>query len=130
MPARRLHLPLLALTALMAVCGVVNAALAIVAPVEIVGTNGWFKPLKFSISIAIFAATIALILDTIGQTAGRRFRWLWWLGTVIAALLLVEQVIIMGFELVDQPIAPKVILVDGDNRFVRDLTETPLTPVA
>ena len=41
-----------------------------------------------------------------------------------------EQIIIMGFELVEQPIAPQVILVDADNRFVRDLTETPLTPVA
>jgi aspartate 1-decarboxylase len=41
-----------------------------------------------------------------------------------------EEIIIMGFELVDQPISPQVILVDAQNRFVRDLTETPLTPVA
>ncbi|MGO4716844.1 aspartate 1-decarboxylase [Bradyrhizobium sp. 2TAF24] len=41
-----------------------------------------------------------------------------------------EEIIIMGFELVEQPIVPKVILVDRQNRFVRDLTETPLTPVA
>jgi len=36
-----------------------------------------------------------------------------------------EQVIIMGFELTDVPITPKVILVDGDNRFVRWLAEAP-----
>jgi aspartate 1-decarboxylase len=36
-----------------------------------------------------------------------------------------EQVIIMGFELTDVPIAPKVILVDRDNRFVRWLAEAP-----
>ncbi len=34
-----------------------------------------------------------------------------------------DQIIIMGFELVQAPIEPKVILVDGDNRFIRDLTE-------
>ena len=32
-----------------------------------------------------------------------------------------EQIIIMGFELTDQPITPKVILVDEANRFVRYL---------
>jgi len=38
-----------------------------------------------------------------------------------------EQIIIMGFELADKPIAPKVILVDARNRFVRDLAEKPST---
>ncbi|HEX2994361.1 MAG TPA: aspartate 1-decarboxylase [Anaerolineales bacterium] len=33
-----------------------------------------------------------------------------------------EQIIIMGFELTDQPISPKIILVDGQNRFLRDLS--------
>ena len=32
-----------------------------------------------------------------------------------------EQIIIMGFELTDQPLTPKVILVDQHNRFVREL---------
>jgi aspartate 1-decarboxylase len=32
-----------------------------------------------------------------------------------------EEIIIMGFELTDQPIQPKVILVDPYNRFVRYL---------
>jgi aspartate 1-decarboxylase len=40
-----------------------------------------------------------------------------------------EQVIVMGFELADQPITPKVILVDAANRYLRDLTETPSTLV-
>lgn len=34
-----------------------------------------------------------------------------------------EEVVIMGFELTTQPIDPKVILVDENNRFARDLTE-------
>ncbi len=40
-----------------------------------------------------------------------------------------EQIIIMGFELCSQPIAPKVILVDSRNRFVRFLSEAPATAV-
>lgn len=36
-----------------------------------------------------------------------------------------EEVVIMGFEITDQPIKPKVILVDAENRFLSDLTETP-----
>lgn len=34
-----------------------------------------------------------------------------------------EEVVIMGFELTEQPVRPKVILVDAGNRFVRDLIE-------
>src|SRR5512139_4310619 len=33
-----------------------------------------------------------------------------------------EQIIIMGFELMDEPISPKIILVDEQNRFVRYLS--------
>jgi aspartate 1-decarboxylase len=36
-----------------------------------------------------------------------------------------EQIIIMGFELSSTPIAPSVILVDQQNRFVRWLSEAP-----
>jgi len=32
-----------------------------------------------------------------------------------------EEIIVMGFELVEQPILPRIILVDRANRFVRDL---------
>ncbi|MCC6201860.1 MAG: aspartate 1-decarboxylase [Gammaproteobacteria bacterium] len=32
-----------------------------------------------------------------------------------------EEIIVMGFELVTQPLDPKVVLVDGSNRFVRYL---------
>lgn len=34
-----------------------------------------------------------------------------------------EEVIIIGFELTDQPITPKAILVDKNNRYVRDLAK-------
>jgi aspartate 1-decarboxylase len=36
-----------------------------------------------------------------------------------------EEIIVMGFELTDKPISPKVILVDRNNRFVRWLAEKP-----
>ena len=41
-----------------------------------------------------------------------------------------EEIIIMGFELTDRPVTPRVVLVDKQNRFVRYLTEEPsLLPV-
>jgi aspartate 1-decarboxylase len=41
-----------------------------------------------------------------------------------------EEIIIMGFELTDRPVTPRVVLVDRQNRFVRYLTEEPsLLPV-
>jgi aspartate 1-decarboxylase len=36
-----------------------------------------------------------------------------------------EEIIVMGFELVEEPVQPAVILVDRDNRFVRRLAEAP-----
>lgn len=41
-----------------------------------------------------------------------------------------EEIIVMGFELADQPLQPKTILVDGRNRWVADLTEQPRVCVA
>lgn len=32
-----------------------------------------------------------------------------------------EEIIVMGFELSDQPVEPRLILVDAHNRYVRDL---------
>ena len=40
-----------------------------------------------------------------------------------------EEIVIMGFEMTDQPIQPKVILVDENNRFVRNLSEEPQSTV-
>lgn len=34
-----------------------------------------------------------------------------------------EEIIIMGFELSDKPLQPQVILVDQNNKFLRDLSE-------
>jgi aspartate 1-decarboxylase len=40
-----------------------------------------------------------------------------------------EEIIVMGFELADAPLRPQVILVDRDNRYVRDLVDRPNTTV-
>jgi aspartate 1-decarboxylase len=40
-----------------------------------------------------------------------------------------EEIIIMGFELADEPLEPMVILVDTENRFVRELHEGVATAV-
>lgn len=32
-----------------------------------------------------------------------------------------EEIIIMGFELADEPVEPKLVLVDRENRFVREM---------
>jgi hypothetical protein len=89
-PANR---PLMALAALMAVTAVVVAVLAVVDPVQIVGRNGWLKPLKFAISIGLYAVTIAWLLDRLPerrQRVGRIGAW------VVTTALVVEMVVIVG----------------------------------
>lgn len=86
------HRPLIGLALVMAVLSVVTAVLAIIDPREILGQNTWFKPLKFALSIGIYAVTLAWL---IGQV--RRLRRIAdALGTVTTVALVVEIVIIVG----------------------------------
>lgn len=39
-----------------------------------------------------------------------------------------DEIIIMAFEYADEPVVPRAILVDAENRYVRDLAEPELTP--
>ena len=88
----RWHRPLIGLAAVMAVLTVATGVLAIADPREILGQNAWFKPLKFVLSTAIYAVTLAWL---IGQV--RRFRRAAEvLGTITAVALLVEIVVITG----------------------------------
>jgi hypothetical protein len=89
-PANR---PLMALAALMAGTAVVVAALALVDPVQITGRNGWYKPLKFALSIGLYAVTLAWLVDRLPsrrQRLGRIGAW------VVTVGLLIEMVIIVG----------------------------------
>jgi hypothetical protein len=88
----RWHRPLLWLAALMGVLTLVTVVLSVVDPSPVTGHNAWFKPLKFAVSIAIYALTLAWL---IGQV--RRFRRLADIaGTVTVIALLIEMVIIVG----------------------------------
>ena len=84
---------LLAVAAVMAATAVVTTVLAIVDPVQIVGRNGWLKPLKFSISIAVYALTIAWLLTLLPERRQRLGRGIAW---VIAAAMAVEMAAIVG----------------------------------
>lgn len=86
------HRPLLVLAVLMAVCAAATALLSLLDPREVLGQNLWFKPLKFSLSIAIYALALSWL---IGQV--RRFRRAAVVGgTITAGALALEQVIIIG----------------------------------
>lgn len=86
------HRPLLATAAAMVVLALVTGVLAVVDPREVLGQNVWFKPLKFSLSIAVYTISMAWVLGI----ARRRRRLLSVLGTVIVATMVVEMVIIVG----------------------------------
>lgn len=88
----RWHRPLLVLAAGMIALGVVCGLLALMDPREILGQNAWFKPLKFSLSIAIYALTLAWLI-------GQLHRWRRAAvvgGTVVVVALVAEMVIIVG----------------------------------
>ena len=88
----RWHRPLLAVAALMAVLTLVCVVLVLADPREILGQNGWFKPLKFAISIGIYCVSLAWLIGQLGRH--RRLGQV--AGTLTAGALLVEIVIIAG----------------------------------
>ena len=88
----RWHRPLLWLAAGMGLLAVAATVGAIVDPREVLGTNLWFKPLKFAISIAIYAVSLSWLLSLLQ----RRRRFFWALGTVSVVGLVAEIIIIVG----------------------------------
>ncbi|PRY12609.1 hypothetical protein [Kineococcus rhizosphaerae] len=62
----RWNRPLLGLAAATAVLSVVVAVLAVVDPHPVLGQDAWFKPLKFSLSIGIYALTMAWLVGLPG----------------------------------------------------------------
>jgi hypothetical protein len=90
--AGRPHRPLRLLALAMAVSTLGCLAGLLVDHRELVGLDVWDKPLKFSISVLIYAVTWSWLIDRL-----RRFRRLaWWAGTIAAAGLAGEMVIIIG----------------------------------
>ena len=54
------------------------------------GEPVWLKPMKFSVSVGIYAVTLAWLLSLLRHRFARRF------GTVTTAVLVIEMVIIIG----------------------------------
>ncbi len=84
--ARRGHPGLYWLAAGMAALALVTAGLAVVDQRTLVGAPLWFKPMKFSISIALFALALAWMLGQLRERAHaphrlgdrrRASRWRW-----------------------------------------------------
>ncbi|GGH48804.1 hypothetical protein [Microbacterium album] len=88
----RWHRPLVGLALAMAALTIVTAVLAIVDPREILGQNAWFKPMKFALSIGLYALTLAWLIAQVR----RRRRLADALGTVAVVGLVIEIVIIAG----------------------------------
>ncbi|MEI5582378.1 MULTISPECIES: hypothetical protein [unclassified Agromyces] len=87
------HRPLLALAAVMIALAVGSIVGLVGDDRTLLGQPIWAKPLKFSLSIAIYAVTLAWL---IGLTRGRLRRASWWAGTISAIALVVEMVVIVG----------------------------------
>ncbi len=92
MTIRLWHRPLVLLAAAMTALALVCAVGLAVDDRVLVGAPIWLKPFKFSVSIAIYSVTLAWMLS-LGRTAPR---WVWWLGTTIAAANVIEMVVIVG----------------------------------
>jgi hypothetical protein len=77
--------------AVMVVCTLVCVAGVILDPRQILGAPAWLKPLKFSLSILVYATTWAWLLAHLPRW--QRIAHL--VGTVIAVALIIEQVLII-----------------------------------
>ncbi|WYW17024.1 hypothetical protein LCL61_15850 [Amycolatopsis coloradensis] len=76
-----LHRPLMILAAAMAVLGVIALGGLVFDDRSLVNAPIWLKPLKFTISVGLYAVTLAWLIGQL--TRGKRLGW--WLGTVFAA---------------------------------------------
>jgi hypothetical protein len=88
----RWNRPLLGLAVVMALTSLVALVLAVADPREVLGQNAWFKPLKFSLSIAIYAVTMAWL---VGLPGLRRPRIASAAAFVTVVALVIEMVVIV-----------------------------------
>jgi hypothetical protein len=86
------HRPLVAFTTVMCLWAVVCLVGLILDPRTLAGDPIWAKPLKFSISLALYAITLAWMLSMVQRSVLRRIGW--WAGTIGAAASLLEIVVI------------------------------------
>lgn len=96
-PAIHWHRPLRWLGLSMAVLALFCTVAVFVDHRQLLGVDLWEKPLKFAISTAVYSITWSWLIPQLGRAR----RLAWWAGTVSAALLLVELVIITGAAAAD-----------------------------
>jgi len=85
------HRPLMLLSGAMAVTAVVSLLGLAVDDRVLVGSPIWLKPLKFSVSLAVYGLTWAWLMSL----GPRPSRLLWWAGTTIAVASAVEMVVLL-----------------------------------
>ena len=88
----RAHRPLFLLAAVMAATATVALVGLFLDDRTITGLPLWDKPLKFAVSVGIYALTFGWLIGQLRR--GRRVAW--WAGTVAAVFLAVEMVIVVG----------------------------------
>ncbi|GII90360.1 hypothetical protein [Sinosporangium siamense] len=89
--ALKWHRPLMIFTLAMVVLAVATTIGLFVDDRQLDGAPIWAKPLKFSVSLAVYAFTWGWLFSL--STRARRTRW--WLGTVLAAAGVIEIAIIV-----------------------------------
>lgn len=89
---RAWHRPLVAFAAVMCAWAVMCLVGLVVDPRTLAADPIWAKPLKFSISLALYAVTLAWMLSLVQRPVLRRIGW--WAGTVGAGASLLEIVVI------------------------------------
>ena len=93
---RTWHRPLLVSAAIMLGIAVVVTVLLFIDPREVTGMPLWAKPLKFAISIAVYCFTLAWLISLL--TVAKRTGWI--AGTIAAAGVVIEMVVIVGYAAV------------------------------
>lgn len=87
----RWHPPLMVFSLLMTAVVVVSTIGLVVDDRILVGSPIWFKPFKFSVSLALYGVTLAWMLTFVTRLR----RTAWWAGTLIATTLTVEMGVIV-----------------------------------
>ncbi len=95
------HRPLLILATAMGGLAVLNVAGVLLDPREVTNAEVWLKPLKFALSIGIYALTLAWLIGRL-PSGSRITRIAHVAGTISAVALAIELVIIDGFALVGE----------------------------
>jgi len=89
---RTWHRPLIWLAVLMTGTFLLSTGGLLFDDRTLLGEPIWLKPFKFSVSIAIYAVTLAWLVSLLSR--GRRVAW--WMGTITSAALVIEMAVMVA----------------------------------